>query len=199
MPPFSTLTVTTLRQAVQPLLRVEVQLVVQAKSMDNRAMLAQLVPISCQRVGLAPFAGTAQRTALELPGKVQSFRLTKAEPVRLLLTVSKVVKGKPSRRTMLFSCGPMEEQGRVRLRHGGSSITLLGGPLRRIQQDEAQELLGGVYVHALEYKASDLPRFGLTLEGMTPTAAPRAITTVGEQGVEETVFVSRKPRRISSV
>jgi hypothetical protein len=115
--------------------------------------------------------------------------------LRLLLSVTREVNGKPTRRLIGLALTPHEAQGSVKLRMNGGLTTLIEGPLRRLHEDQSLIAFGSHYAPAQEYKDVDTPRFGLHIEGMTRTLKPTPKKTVDELGSETIVFVQRRPRR----
>lgn len=192
MPVFATLTTTSVRTTTAPMITTRLQAVISGR--DGRKGLVPFTPATERLLGLSTFAGGSQRSQ-DVPGKTQSYRLSNQTDARLLLTMTRKTRTGIIGRTMLFQCSAQQEQGTVRMRYGNSLVTLLAAPLRRMMEDEAMSLLGGLYNPEKEYKDADTPRFGILLSGMTQSVSPQTIRTVGEHGEDKTVFVKRAPRR----
>ena len=193
----SKLTVTTLRTTRAPLTTVTAQIV--GKDGFGNTHLLPMSATHAQRAGLHPFAGVATHSGGAIPGKSFSYRLGTSSVLLLVSVTKKTNKGATMRRTLLLRCGPNEEQGSVKLRYGGSLITLVSGPLQRLHGDAAMAILGSLYKPENELSDADSPRFGIKISGMTKTITPKAVRTRGEHGEEKTVFVKRAPRRIGNI
>lgn len=151
-------------------------------------------------LGLSPLRGGGQDLILDrrIRSKTLAFQITGQKEIILEVRLAKSGGGFGDMARFLYLCADhLLPSGNVQFRVLDSYVTVLEGPLRFMDSEEATTKLGRLYKRTSEFDpAKDCSRLGVVLGGIASAVPMVTRQTIGEDGEQTTVKMRRAPRQL---